>query len=633
MKNLKLIKDHRLYINRNMVENLPHNLHNAYLKDLSTNIISDANRLLRIKPVAEGEMSTYQQGTRTLTNHIQCLTAAYILTKNVKYRNKAVAFVKSILNWKQISCEANHTMTEDMVLPFCLTYGEMSTDISCLYDVIKPTISEEEQKVFIDVLDKFFMKAALNCLEKPPWWANKIWSNWNGVCAGGMGMMMIAFYEEHPEAKKLFPFVEKSLGEYFKSYIQNGGGCQEGTGYWNYGMHYSMRYVLSYENATGKKHSSLSIKEISTSLNFPIDFTGITFGDNDGWHPACFYFILAKRLNQPHAALCAAAYLDENPVRKVGNKKNNKMVTHGSLLYAADVIPTDEVMAKLKKQHTKNKVPRAYVYKNLEWASLSDDIAFPKLRMSIRGGSDEVTGHGMIDLLSFRCRVNGELMVTDQQDGGYMSTTFTKRGHELYGRSPESKSTLFVDGLGCNLNVRCNKTEVVKGQGLLGIRVDGSNVFLPRWKDVFIGRVFLLVDNAYWVIVDHVLNSKSEVDSHWIESRFHTLAENKRGKDWVSLKSGKEKMQMSFTSLNESQIQESTGMPSQPLQQTKIFRWMSSSSQVDSMHAVVMNPGSKKLNVSLHKEKKNKYIVKVSGAGMKTRTFCLNSNLKIAKVN
>jgi hypothetical protein len=97
----------------------------------------------------------------------------------------------------------------------------------------------------------------------------------------------------------------------------------------------------------------------------------------------------------------------------------------------------------------------------MDWAALADDEAFPTLRMAVRGGSSEIAGHGMVDLLSFRCRVNGELMITDQQDGGYMDTTFTRRGHEVYGRSAESKSTLFVDGLGCNTNVVCDKTQVV----------------------------------------------------------------------------------------------------------------------------------------------------------------------------
>jgi len=111
-----------------------------------------------------------------------------------------------------------------------------------------------------------------------------------------------------------------------------------------------------------------------------------------------------------------------------------------------------------------------------------------------------VAGHGMLDLLSFKCRVNGQLMITDQVDS-YNAVTFTGRGTDLYTRSAASKSTLFVDGLGCAKDVECEVTEVVKGDGLLGIRIDGSGIFMPYWRrHMFIGRLFLMVENRYWLV-------------------------------------------------------------------------------------------------------------------------------------
>ena len=43
---------------------------------------------------------------------------------------------------------------------------------------------------------------------------------------------------------------------------------------------------------------------------------------------------------------------------------------------------------------------------------------FPTLRLTARGGSSKVRGHGHIDLLSFKCMVNGERLITDQDGGG-----------------------------------------------------------------------------------------------------------------------------------------------------------------------------------------------------------------------
>ena len=436
--------------------------------------------------------------------------------------------------------------------------------------------------------------------------------------------MTLAIYEDRPEAQKLIPFVEKSLGEYFKSYIQNGGGCHEGTGYWNYGMNYAMRYVLSWENATGKKHPALNIPELGQSLNFPLDFTGITFGDNDGWHPTAFYFLLAKRLGLKAAAMNAAVYLNHAEALPKKHKLG------ADILYAASAIPTQESIAQLQAAHAKRKTPVARVYKGMDWAALSDDEAFPSLRMAVRGGSSEVSGHGMLDLLSIRCRVNGELMITDQQDGAYMQSTFSKRGMELYGRSAASKSTLFVDGLGCAGNVACDSTEVVKGPNWLGIRINAAQIYLPRWKDVFIGRLVMMVNKSYWLVVDRV-QGKNVEDKHWIESRFHTTADAKTGRQSVSLKSGIQRMQLTFASLQATALQQSSGMPSQPhIPQTQIYRLMSKASSADHLQVTALVPGARKAKVEITRTKTDGFQLTITEPTDKTRRIKLTNDLQPA---
>ncbi|MBT3294397.1 MAG: hypothetical protein HN919_10590 [Verrucomicrobia bacterium] len=625
---LKLNASPRLYVTADSADNLKDKLHSPYLQNSAEQVIRDADWLVRTKPLREDETKGgYQSVTRPIDTHLQCLTAAWVLTHEKRYRRAAIKHLGNLVTFNQISCEANHTISANVDMTFCLSYGELCATVGLMYDLFRPALTDEEQQVFFAVLDRFLMKAAVNCLERPPWWANTVWSNWNGVCAGGMGIMALAFYDDLPAARKLIPFVEKSLGEYLKSYIENGGGCLEGTGYWNYGMNYAMRYLLSWENATGEKHPAFRIRQLGQSLYFPLDFTGVTFGDNDGWGPSCFFFMLAKRMKQPSAALNAAAYLLK-PVEPTRRRRGDR-VNGGDLLYAADAIPTMAEMETLKKAHTKQCVPVARVFKGMDWAALSDDEAFPSLRMAVRGGSSAVTGHGMIDLLSIRCRVNGELMITDQQDGGYLPTTFTRRGHELYGRSAASKSTLLVDGLGCNTDVVCKKTEVVKGDDLLGIRVDGSGIYLPRWKNLFTGRLVLLVENSYWLVIDRV-EPTGPIDAHWMESRFHTLAESKSGKNWVALKSGRERMMMTFASLGQGVMQQAVGMPSNPsIKATTIYRWMDAQPVHDNLHVVALNPGSRKLGLKLSKEKGNVCVIEVTKQDGTRREIRLSSKLKL----
>jgi len=344
---------------------------------------------------------------------------------------------------------------------------------------------------------------------------------------------------------------------------------------------------------------------------------------------------VAERLKEPKAALAAATYFNKPSARKKNQKdknqdrKNLKYVERGEMLYVANQIPTDEEMVKLKKQHENKPAPVARVYDGLGWAALADDIAYPKIRLAARGGSSEVSGHGMVDLLSFRCRVNEELMITDQPQSGYLAPTFTRRGTDLYERSAASKSTLFVDGLGCYTNMKCDVTEVVQKKGVSGIRIDGSHIYLPRWKDKFIGRLFLLVENSYWLVIDRLFEP-NPAESHYLEARFHTLAYERSGRDWVKLKSGKERMTMSFSGLGKGSMQQSLGMPSAPhVTQSTIMRWMTSEPSHDLMLVTAMNPGAKKLGLEV-KKIGNVFQINVSKPDGKSRRIRLNTDLSFA---
>lgn len=616
---LKLRNSPRLWVSEDTALNLKDKLHSPYMQSQAKRILADADWLLDAKPIAPDEGGTNQHRTRAIASHLQTLTSAWVLTHDKKYRAGAMKHLGNVMNFNQISCEANHNTPADRQMFFCLSYGEHAADIALMYDLFRPEMTDKEMKVFNDVLDKFYLKEALRCAERHPWWVNKQWSNWNGVCAGGMGMLALALYEDRPECRKLIPFVEKSLGEYFKSYIENGGGCHEGTGYWNYGMHYAMRYLLSWENATGKKHPAFEIKEIAMSLNFPLDFTGLTFGDNDGWHPSGMFFMLTKRLNQPGAAVRAAAHLPERVEIKTGERSRLRRTAFADILYGADCIPTKQEMDALRKERAAKKEPLARVYEGLEWAALADDTVFPALRLSARGGTSKISGHGHLDLLAFKCMINGERMIEDQGGGGYNSVTFSSYGHRLYARSPAGKSSIFVDGLGCREDATCELTEIVKGEGLTGIRIDGARIFLPRWRGRFIGRLFLMVENRYWLVID-------AAPGHGLESRFHTYADFTNGEDWILLKKGKEQMMMTLASIGTAKLQQSRGMPTRPGKQSHIFRWMSTSG---STHVTALNPGSEKLGLKLSKGKDGGFDIEVSGKDGYKRTVKVTSKLEL----
>lgn len=617
---LKLKSSPRLWVSEDLLDDLPAALHSPYLKRTAENVLADADWLVTADPISEGEARSYQHGTRAIASHLQCLTAAWVLTKDPKYRRAAIRHMENILTWNQISCEARPGMSADRDMFFCLSYGEHAADIGFMYDVFRPDLTPDEKKVFFAVLDRFYLKEALESLEAPPWWVNKSWSNWNGVCAGGIGIMALAFYDDRPECRALIPFVEESLGEYFKSFIENGGGCHEGTGYWNYGMHYAMRYVLSWEHATGKQHPALEIPEIAKSLHFPVDFTGITFGDNDGWHPTGVFFKFADRVNQPEAAVRAAAFLRMPSGSRTREKKRLSRRTTGDILYGASCMPSAEEMAALQTQREQKKVPLTRIYDGLDWAVLADDSVFPTLRLSVRGGSSRITGHGHLDLLSIKCMVNGQRMIEDQRGGSPVN--FTPFGHHLYSRRADAKSTLFVDGLGCRENAVCEVTEIVRDGDMRGIRVEGSRVYMPRWRGGLIVRLVLMVENRYWLVID-------TAPGHRMESRFHTYATVRHEGESARLSRGGEPLSMTFAALGGGVVQQSRGMPTSPQGQTRILRWIGRRPSHQSLHVTALNPGADKLVLNLRRNDDRGYAIEVKGADEYQRVISLTHELKL----
>jgi hypothetical protein len=632
------MQDHpRLWVGKEDLQALRGKIESPKLQLAAEKVIKDANWILQQELIQENEESSYQAKTRAIASRLKNLTLAWVITGKMEYRKAAMLNLKNMMQWNQISCEARKGMPHDPLWYFCLSAGEHCADVALMYDLFKPDLNEEEKKIFNDVIDRFYLKAALRAKDRNPWWAHKEWSNWNAVCSGGIGMLALAFYDERPEARELIPFVEESLSQYFKSYIKNGGGNHEGTGYWNYGMHYAMRYLLSWERATGKKHPAFSIPEIGKSLHFPLDFTKINFGDNDGWHPSGFFFMMAERTKQNNAALRAAHHVYgslNKPSVKTNNltepkkkQKPKKPRTKFSRVYAPDwlyaikYIPSETVMKDMEIERQNKKQPLARVYNGLGWGALADDSVFPNIRLAVRGGSNKVTGHGHIDVMSFKCRIGNQTIIEDQKGGGYSPVTFTQRGHHVYSRSPAAKSSLFVHGLPPMEDGEAKSIVAVSGNNLQGIRLDGTGLYLKRWRRDFIGRLFLMVDQSYFLIIDASQAGGSRKN---LEARFHTYGKPEIHKDWVTIRKGDETLTASFASLGKTKLIHAFGMPETGQNATKMLRWLGSSSVL----ATALNPGNEKLELKLQKISQG-YSIKISGNNIKDRLITVTDKLHV----
>jgi hypothetical protein len=624
MKNeLKLKKQPRLFVKADMTAYLQENMENPYIKREANSVLADADRLVKQKPITWDDIENrLYPVSHQIASQVENLVWAWALTRDPSYRKAAFKRVEALTGFTHISCEAYKTRPVEQGDFFCLTYGWHSVAVGYMHDIFGSDLTDEEDAIIMAFLEKHLMKRAVQCLEKPPWWVNTEWSNWNGVCAGGMGILALSFYDKVPVAKKLLEFVDKSLDAYLGSYINNGGGCPEGTGYYNYGMQFAIPYLNCWEAATGRKHPAMKIKELGESLFFPMDFHRITFGDNDGWGPTGYHFWLAERMEQPIAALKAASFLSSENEIISGRKARSEGASRGTLLPVAGSVPTPAEVAKFRNKNSQKRKPIARVYKGMGWAAIADNEAFPSLRMTVRGGTTARAGHASNDQFSFKCMVNGEVMISDQHDRPGVS--FTKRGNDVYGRSAASKSSLFIEGLGCDINSETDTTEVVKKKDITGIRVEGGRGYLIRWQNALIGRLFLLVDGKYWLIID-----RQNAGSNCMEARFHTFAESRHGRDWVRLKSGKERMTMSFASFDKAVLQTSKGMPTWPDEQTTIYRWITSERKNDNVLVTALNPGKEKLGLKLSREPRGSVTLEINEPSGKTRNIRVSQQLKL----
>jgi len=217
---------------------------------------------------------------------------------------------------------------------------------------------------------------------------------------------------------------------------------------------------------------------------------------------------------------------------------------------------------KNKGRAVLRKEPVSRLYKGQQWGVFSDDLVSPTRAMTIRGGTTKVP-HGHLDLLSFHCVVGNQSMITNLSPAEYLDTTFSPRRWDIFEMRPDSKNTIFINGVGVVPDSALHKTVFIKRPSADAIRMDATNAFgLMRDGKMadFAGRLIIFVRKKYWIIIDKVKVA------HFarIESRMHTFADVKMGKDACCLKRGKEKLSITYASSVPSVLTKAAGAPTTP---------------------------------------------------------------------
>lgn len=509
---------------------------------------------------------------RKMQARVLTLVAQWLLTGDPAYRDSASAHLLTIGRWKHWSWIAERRGDTRPDAIFDLSYGENSTTLAFGYDLLYDHFSDEQRSAIRELALNRSLRPFLRVLERnEAWWFQKPDSNWNTVCAGGAGMLALAFYDELDEARAVLPIVEDSIRPYMQALERTDGGWPEGVGYWFYGMRYAFLYLLSYERATGRHHPLMRTEGTRRTLRFPLDFCphgqSCSFGDGNDWVPLPFHFAAAGSLGD--SRVVRELYTVDAKISMPGRLVDWPVEAEQVLLDQAGILPADD--APTDRSDATEEAEPVRVYNGLGWARMADRWPDPRLYLSIRGGTVDVP-HGHRDLLSFHAVVGDERLIENVTPAEYLDTTFGPRRFELFEMGPHSKNVPLINGVGI---VAHDYAEPVidEYRGYPGIRLDATNAVGGGRDDEplarFCGRAFLLFGQHAALVVDRI--------ELWhegrVESRLHTRANVRTDGHQAVLTGRRQVMTVAFAANVAFGLSASPTLSTTPGDEATVLRW------------------------------------------------------------
>lgn len=546
---------------------------------------------------------------RVNQGRVVTLIVRWMQTGDRRYRDAAVAHIDAMGAWEYWSWITWRQGNADPKAIFDLSYGENATTLAIAYDLLHADLSPAERKRFqriaIDrVFPSFLIHTQTTEKKKAAWWFCHRASNWNTVCAGGAGMLALAMHEDVPAAAEALRVAEVSIAPYMLELDKTHGAWPEGIGYWNYGMRYAFMYLLSHENATGKKHPMLRRASVRATLRFPLDFcpNGVpcSFGDVNNFHSLPFHFEAARRLGCDDVL----AMLVGN-VRGLARGFTSWPDAAEMLLLHPRAIPKIPPTSASLNRH----------YKGQDWMVLADHPTKPRLYLAARGGTTKVP-HSHLDLLSFHCVVGDEAMITNLSPGEYLDTTFSARRWDLFEMRPDSKNTILINGVGITPDSTVTTTPLrfprLPRTDVAGYRIDATASY-GNMRDgavtSFCARAILMLDAAAYLIIDRV--ELPHVGR--VESRMHTFAGVTAKDAAATLRGARQRMSVSYACDRPAKLFTAQGAPTTPNTGATMLRWCSHKQEIAFTMATLLVPGAKPGSVKITAEKSGFVVAAVVG--------------------
>ena len=549
---------------------------------------------------------------RIMQRRVLTLLAEWSRTGAETYRRAAVAHIRQMGRWTYWSWIVWRKRDRRPEAIYDLSYGENATTLAFAWDWLYPTLTAQEKEMML-VIARRWPFAAFQARDKVQenWWFGKSDSNWNTVCAGGLGLLALAMMEDAPEAAWMLERAEISIRPYMEHLDALQGGWPEGIGYWGYGMRYAFLYLLSWERATGRKHPLMELSGTRRTVDFPLDFAphGIpcSFGDVNAYAVHPFHYALAERFGR----LDVVERLDR--MRVAGSRQSVRQGWPEAvecLLFHPRRRSRHAAAARRMTRH----------YAKLDWFFLADRWPDPALYLAVRGGTTEVP-HGHMDLTSFHCAVQDEGLIVNLGPDEYLDSTFGPRRWELYEMTAASKNVVLVNGVGIVKPSRVSSRALTVG-GCPAVRLDATEA-MGKMRDgavmKFYGRLFVLFDDKAALVLDRI-----EL-RHFgrSEARFHSFGHVEAGETTACIRGERRQMTMAFASDVPCVVREAVDALNSPVRESRMIRWCTRGLHQTMTLATLLTPGAEPGGVSVQVAR-GRLVVTVRAAGLNRRLVLSN---------
>ncbi len=170
------------------------------------------------------------------------------------------------ISWA-LPAHVRRDIDDDWIHTVDLFAAETAQTLTELLDVLGSRLSEAVKKevrrnVLARVLEPFVDS-------KPPYRVfEECSNNWNAVCNGALGCTALSIWQGEPvKLAVLLARLNKSLKMFMDGY-QKDGACEEGLGYWTYGMGYYAVYADRFRQYSGGRYDLLSGEKCRRIMEF-----------------------------------------------------------------------------------------------------------------------------------------------------------------------------------------------------------------------------------------------------------------------------------------------------------------------------------------------------------------------------